>query len=93
MKTESFSTKEEAIDAAKKKIEEAYGAIPGDRPWLEASPSDSYDDENYRITVYVLSGSPPKGIILYSQAHRKVMGFNCYLMPMLIYRIDGSTAI
>ena len=54
MATRYFKTGEEALEAAKKKVQESYPGIP--RKFLEASPEDSYKDSHYHVTVLVLGG-------------------------------------
>lgn len=53
-----------AIEKAKRKVEQAYGTVPGTREWLESSPIDSYEDDSYRVKLFVLEGSPCKGYVL-----------------------------
>ncbi|MCK9616157.1 MAG: hypothetical protein M0R48_11815 [Candidatus Omnitrophica bacterium] len=53
-----------AIEKAKRKVEQAYHTEPGQRAWLESSPLDSYEDESYRVKLFVLEGSPCKGYVL-----------------------------
>ena len=53
-----------AIEKAKRKVEQAYHTEQGQRAWLESSPLDSYEDELYRVKLFVLEGSPCKGYVL-----------------------------
>ena len=57
-------THEEFAALARLAVERAYGASAGERPWLSASPPDSYHDPDQRVSVAVLQGSPPKGLVV-----------------------------
>lgn len=53
-----------AIEKAKRKVEQAYHTKPGQRAWLESNPIDSYEDESFRVKIFVLEGSPCKGYVV-----------------------------
>lgn len=46
-----------------------------DRKWLE-SKLDSYGSDYYRIQIFVLEGSPKKGVVIADYGSHLVMGFN-----------------
>jgi hypothetical protein len=46
------------------------------RKWLECSPPDSYSESEYKIRVFVLEGSPPRGIVVANYGVRKVKAFD-----------------
>ena len=85
VKTKIFETEEQAIAGMKHDLEYLYGATC-EREWLEAIPEDSYHDETYRVSVAVLSGSPPKGIMVLNRAYGKVMGFDAWFKPVFLYK-------
>jgi hypothetical protein len=75
--TKRFKNEEEALKEMKHNLERVWnnpGTEP--RPWLEASPPDSYESPSWRVTVFVLMGSPPKGIILLNHSHHLMRGFD-----------------
>ncbi len=55
---------EERVEAAKRGVEHAYGAKPGERRWLIGVTPPSYGDTEYEVSLFVLEGSPPKGFVL-----------------------------
>ena len=52
------------INKAKEWIRESGESGTVERDWLEAEPPLSYDDNQYRVKLLVLEGSPPYGYIL-----------------------------
>jgi hypothetical protein len=84
MKYKEFKTEDEALKEAKATLERLYGGEK--REWLEASPPDSYGSKEYRVTVFALCGSPPKGTILYNHSLRIIRGFNVLLHPTFVFR-------
>ncbi len=89
---------EEAIRIAKQKCEEDYDPQPNslsfrvlgppvERKWIEASPPDSNQSSDYRITIYVREGSPPKGIVIADYGHGVVMAFNAW--DTLLFKWTG----
>ena len=56
---------EDRIALAKNHVRKSFaGDLDGTREWLESEPPDSYGDEQYRVRLWVLEGSPPKGYVL-----------------------------
>ena len=64
----------EFLEKVKNYAQNYYGGSK--RMWLSYYPLDSYRDQGYRIIVYVLEGSPPKSVILYSTAHKQALLFD-----------------
>ena len=89
---------EEAIRRAKQKCEENYDPQPNsfsflflgpppERNWLEASPPDSNQRSEYRVTIYVREGSPPKGMVIADYGHGVVMAFDAW--DNLLFKWSG----
>ncbi len=57
-------TLQERVELAKRGVEQAYGARPGERRWLVGLTPPSYEDTHYEVSLFVLEGSPPKGFVL-----------------------------
>ena len=56
---------EDLIAKAKNHVRKSFaGDLDGTREWLEAEPPHSYGDEQDRVRLWVLEGSPPKGYVL-----------------------------
>lgn len=49
------------------------------RRWLNATPPDSYSDDQYRIELRVLEGSPVKLICIVNHYKKEIMCYN-YLL-------------
>jgi len=64
---------DELIERAKKIVESWDGNHA--RLWLCANPDDSYDDSRYRVVLYVLEGSPPRGYVLADYYNKTVKLF------------------
>lgn len=71
--------KAEAIAKAEAAVEKSYNSKPEGRRWLIGHAPDSYGDLNYRTSIHVLEGSPPKGyVVVFGHAScGKVMAFDC----------------
>jgi hypothetical protein len=83
VKQKDFETEEEALADAKDTLEFLYGGIK--RSWLEAHPTDSYNNPNYRVAVYALEGSPPKGVILLNRSLGFLAGYEVMGKVVLKY--------
>ena len=68
---------ETTIRKAKEKVVAAYTKTPIVREWHGVSV-DSYEDSHNRITMLVLEGSPPKGMIIINYGHGLVMAFDAW---------------
>jgi len=78
------------IEKAKRRVILAYErSAHTDRPWLEASPPDSYSSPNYRVKVFVLEGSPPKGMVLANYGGHVAIAFDCHGRQLYTYRDFG----
>lgn len=56
---------EDCIALAKNHVRKSFaGDLDGNRRWLQAEPPHSYGDEQYRVCLWVLEGSPAKGYVL-----------------------------
>lgn len=77
---------EEMIQKAKQKVISAYERSGiTQRSWLEASPPDSYSNKAFRVTIFVLEGSPCKGYIIVNYATATVRAFGCHDKPLWTY--------
>lgn len=63
------------IEKAKAKCEENQ-AGNHKRAWLESTPPDSYQDPQYRVRLFVLQGSSPKGYVL--STPNWIKAFSCW---------------
>jgi hypothetical protein len=73
-----METMESLITKAKRAVERQRLARCGEAPtrrWLEATPDHSYRDERYRVTIYVLEGSPPRGYVIASWGANRVKAY------------------
>ena len=66
-----------AIEKAKRKVEQAYHCSPSQRAWIESNPLDSYEDDTFRVKLFVLEGSPCKGYIIADYGRMYVTPFSC----------------
>ncbi len=55
---------EDRIAKAKLQARRWVGDFDCERRWLEAEPPYSYGDEKYKVQLFILEGSPPKGFVL-----------------------------
>lgn len=76
---------ETTIEKAKTKVIRACGGNLSVRNWLEATPDNSYDDPEYQVTLFVLSGSPPKGYVLADYNSGIVKAFGLRMKPLYTY--------
>lgn len=87
---ESARRKELGIDGlleqAKRYMEDHCGGDLSVREWLEATPPDSYGDCAYRASLYVLSGSPPKGYIILDWEYPQAKTFTAHMAHMKTFR-------
>jgi hypothetical protein len=67
-------TMEELIEKAKRKVEYQVSG----KEWVEATPSNSYNDNRYKVTIYVSVGSPPKGYIIASWGLHEVVALDTW---------------
>jgi len=78
------------IEKAKRLAEEWYGCSAGKRQWLEAEPPHSYGDPSYRVRLFVLEGSPPKGYILADYSYRLVKVFSANFLKTETLRLKDE---
>ena len=71
------------IEKAKKLVERGEKV---EREWLEAEPPNSYSSSDYRVRLFVLEGSPPKGYVLADYASGVVRAFGLSLRALYTYR-------
>jgi hypothetical protein len=71
-------TMRELIEKAKDCVVKNYDNRPRPfiRPWLEASPPDSYGDPSYRMSLCVFEGSPAKGWVVVNHSLRQAWAFD-----------------
>lgn len=79
---------EKLIEGAKQLVEKWCGCHLGDRQWLEAEPPCSYGNRSYRVRLFVLEGSPPKGYILADYVNRIVKVFGVSFRSTKTLRIE-----
>ena len=73
-----FQSLDELIEKAKSAVVKAFeGKDTTEREWLIAD-LDSYESVAYRIRIYVLEGSPAKGIILVNYGTRTVIAIDAW---------------
>ena len=85
---------EKLIEKAKEKVEKDYdphGLCK--RQWLEATPPNSYRSKEYKVTVFVLEGSPPKGYIIVDYCYGIVKAFTVRLQPLYTYKVENKGCI
>ena len=79
MESEDFEAEfRQFIQKAKHQVEVWYGCVGSERPWLEASPVDSYKNVEYRVELFVLRGSPAKGYVVADWGNRTVRAVSCF---------------
>ncbi|OFV66809.1 MAG: hypothetical protein SBU_000102 [Candidatus Syntrophoarchaeum butanivorans] len=79
-------TMKKLIEKAKRVVVRRYeGKDETSRAWLRASPPDSYEEDNYRVELWVLEGSPPKGYVLASHGIGQVKAFDWSLRCIKTY--------
>ncbi|GAN34101.1 MAG: hypothetical protein DYG83_03405 [Candidatus Brocadia sp. AMX2] len=74
---------EQLIEQAKKLIAKRWDE---GRKWLETS-LDSYGDKSYRVSLFVLEGSPAKGYIIANYGMGRVTAFGCDGTRLKTYRL------
>ena len=81
-----------AIKKAKDHVLRAYGenAKTTVREWLECSPAPSYNNPEYKVSLFVLSGSPPKGYVIADYQSGLVKAFGVRLKPLYTYKAYGT---
>lgn len=80
------------INKAKKWVQEKYErTIITDREWLNHN-FDSYGSKSNRVTVFVLNGSPAKGIVIvdYPNARITCIAFNGEIKKMNVDFYGGE---
>jgi hypothetical protein len=80
---------ETLVVKAKRLVERWYGCQPGDRRWLESQPPHSYSSSDYRVRLYVLEGSPPKGYVVASYSIGVVRALNHSFSKSSTFRLHA----
>ena len=83
---------EDLIEKAKQRVSETYGGGI-EREWLECSPKTSYGRSDYKVSLFVLQGSPPKGYVLADSCYGIVRGFGVRLSPVCVYKLKGKICL
>ena len=85
---------EAKIVLAKKLVERWVGVYRDDydRKWIFGNPPDSYGDPEYRVAVYVLEGSPPRGTVLADYAHGIVKCWSASYRNSRTFRVSLELA-
>jgi hypothetical protein len=93
MTKEKESNKEilNLIEHAKHRVEQEFGGVK--RDWLEAEPRHSYSSGGYKVKVFVLEGSPPKGYILVDFCWGIVKAFGVRMRLLHTYTVKDSLCI
>jgi hypothetical protein len=83
---------ENTIIKAQEKVLRAYGENSQTtvREWLEATPANSYEDSGYKVSLFVLSGSPPKGYVIADYSSGLVKAFGVRMKPLYTYKAYGN---
>jgi hypothetical protein len=69
---------EKQVEKCKQAVIMAYEGQPTtQRKWLEAH-CDSYRNPDYRVQLFVLEGSPPKGCVVVDYGHGVVLAFDAH---------------
>ena len=76
---------EDLIEKAKRCVEKHYGAGRYKRPWLDAEPPHSYGNALYRVRLFVLAGSPPKGFVLANYGTGTVKAFDSRMKHLFTF--------
>ena len=79
---------ESLIEKAKLSVIKSYerGATTT-RPWHTVSTPNSYGDPACRVTLMVLSGSPPKGFVLVNYARQTAVAMDAWHKIIHIYTV------
>lgn len=88
MTKEHLKKFEELVQKAKDTVVKNYGSSGIGREWLSASPIDSYKNEDYRTTIHVLEGSPPKGYVIELRGLYEVKAYSCAWTHLHTWRLD-----
>lgn len=84
----------ETIEKAKMAVVKKYEHMETTkRKWLEASAPDSYSNPEYRMTLLVLEGSPPKGFVVVNHPRRKAIAFDAFCNRIRTYTADHNEAV
>ena len=59
------------------------------RRWLRATPADSYGNDEYRVELWTLEGSPVKQICIVNHWNREIVVFNSSMKPCIRYTWPG----
>ena len=62
------------------------------RKWIVGNPPDSYGDPEYRVAVYVLEGSPPRGTVLADYWHGVVKCWSASYRNSRTFRVSLELA-
>ena len=49
------------------------------RQWLKSSPKNSYNEERYKIEMWVLEGSPIKQIVIINHCMKQIVCFDSWM--------------
>lgn len=66
-----------AIEKAKRMVEIDYRCKPEERNWNETEVGSDHEKSSYRIKLFLLDGSPPKGYVIADYAYGLVRMFGC----------------
>lgn len=82
----------ELIEKGKRAVEEAYGS-KYEREWLECSLPHSYGRSDYKVTLHVYSGSPPKGYVLADWCYGIVKAYTLQMRLIRTYKLKEVVCI
>jgi hypothetical protein len=88
LRAEEENSMDELIKKAKDCVEKRWPGVE-ERPWLEAEPPDSYKDPFWRVRLFVLQGSPPKGFVLANYGTHTVKAFNSEMKHLYTFKRRG----
>lgn len=74
---------QETIEKAKERVMAKYNDYG--RTWLEGKIPDSYNDPEYKVSLFVLAGSPPRGYVLADYNTGIVIAFGFSLKRLYTY--------
>lgn len=74
------------VEKAKTLLIKNYSPGFLEREWSKATPPDAYEDDDYRVEIYVLCGSPSKAGIVADYGYGVVKAFGPRWVPKYTYR-------
>lgn len=80
---DNYVLMQDAIEKAKERVMAKYNDYT--RTWLEGKIPHSYNDPEYKVALFVLAGSPPRGYVLADYYSGIVIAFSFALDRLHTY--------